>query len=103
MRSRFDAVTCSETCRQRLHRGGDLAYLADLTPKEQRIHRDLHAALDASREAEKKARAANLTVRGARQRARRAKIEGSICARLKLEELLEGLAAPNHSDAAAEG
>ena len=65
--------------------------------------RALHAALDASREAEKKARAANMKVRNARQRARRVKLEKSICARLKLEELLEMLAQPNHSDEATEG
>jgi hypothetical protein len=31
---RFDAVTCSSTCRQRLHRGGDAAFVADLPRAE---------------------------------------------------------------------
>jgi hypothetical protein len=32
---RFDALTCSSTCRQRLHRGGDGAFLAAL-PRDER-------------------------------------------------------------------
>jgi SLT domain-containing protein len=39
---RWDARTCSTTCRSRLHRGGDLAYLAGLTAKQQRLERIMH-------------------------------------------------------------
>jgi hypothetical protein len=39
-------VTCSSTCRQRLHRGRDLAYLnRGLTAKEQRQQRQWHDAV----------------------------------------------------------
>jgi hypothetical protein len=44
---RFDAKTCSSTCRQRLRRGGDLAYLAGLGKRQQRAERKLHEAWDA--------------------------------------------------------
>ena len=100
--SRFDAITCSSTCRQRLRRGNALAYLADLSPAEQRIHRDLHAALDASREAEKKAVAASKQVREARRQAKLVKIENSIRVQLKLDDLLKVVAQPNSSEEAAE-
>jgi hypothetical protein len=49
--SREDAVTCTSTCRQRLRKGQEFAYFEALTRKQQRIERDLHAALDAGREA----------------------------------------------------
>jgi hypothetical protein len=100
--SRFDAVTCSATCRQRLHRGGGLAYLADLPPEEQRLHRDLHNALDASREAEKKAIAARMQAHKACRKAKRVRIENSIRVRLKLDDLLKILVQPNSSDEVAE-
>jgi len=41
--SRYDAKTCTSTCRQRLHRGGDLAYLAALKSHERRAHRTYQA------------------------------------------------------------
>ena len=41
MPSRFDALTCSSTCRQRLHRGGDGAFLAELPRAEQALMRRL--------------------------------------------------------------
>ena len=100
--SRFDAITCSSTCRQRLRRGNALAYLADLSPEEQRIHRDLHAALDASREAVKKALAASKRVREVRRQANLVKIENSIRVQLKLEDLLTMLMQPNSSHEATD-
>jgi hypothetical protein len=100
--SRFDAVTCSATCRQRLHRGGDLAYLIDLPPEEQQLHRHLHSALDASREAEKKALAARMQARETCRKAKRVRMENSIRVRLKLDDLLKVLAQLNSSDEAAE-
>src|SRR6266852_9984338 len=42
---RIDAVTCSSTCRQRRHRGGDLAYLIGLSSREQRKQRQWHNAV----------------------------------------------------------
>jgi hypothetical protein len=43
---RFDAVTCSTTCRSRMRksRGQDLAYLDGLPPDQARARRMLHAA-----------------------------------------------------------
>ena len=43
---RFDAITCSSTCRQRLRRGQALAYLAGLSKAMQTAERKKHAALD---------------------------------------------------------
>jgi hypothetical protein len=43
---RFDAITCSSTCRQRLRRGGAFAYLDALPKQLQRSHREMHAAQD---------------------------------------------------------
>jgi hypothetical protein len=43
---RFDAITCTDTCRKRLQRGGAFAYLADLSPKERRAERKRHALRD---------------------------------------------------------
>jgi hypothetical protein len=51
--SRADAMTCTDTCRSRLRRGGDLAYLSGLSRREQRAHRKLHALSDAARAAHK--------------------------------------------------
>jgi hypothetical protein len=44
---RFDAKTCSSTCRQRLRRGGDLAYLSTLGKRQQRLQREVHETYDA--------------------------------------------------------
>ena len=48
---RFDAKTCSSTCRSRLRRGFDLAYLNDpsLGKRERRAGYELHAAYDAAK------------------------------------------------------
>jgi hypothetical protein len=43
---RFDAITCTDTCRKRLQRGGAFAYLADLSPMERRAERKRHALHD---------------------------------------------------------
>jgi hypothetical protein len=42
---RFDALTCSDPCRKRRSRGGDLAYLAAMTPELARARRFVHEAL----------------------------------------------------------
>src|ERR1700687_4227891 len=43
---RFDALTCSVTCRSRLHRHpeADLAYLGELPPDQARARRFVHEA-----------------------------------------------------------
>jgi hypothetical protein len=46
MPSRRDQITCTATCRQRLHRGGAFAYLAGLSPREQQRERRYHAELE---------------------------------------------------------
>jgi hypothetical protein len=43
---RFDALTCSTTCRIRKSRGLDLSYLAALPPDQARARRMLHYAID---------------------------------------------------------
>jgi hypothetical protein len=45
---RFDALTCTPTCAKRLQRGHALAYLSDLSKKQQKLARALHDADDAS-------------------------------------------------------
>jgi hypothetical protein len=45
---RFDALTCTPTCAKRLQRGHALAYLSDLSKKQQKLERALHDADDAS-------------------------------------------------------
>jgi hypothetical protein len=59
---RSDARTCSPKCRVALHRGKDLAYLADLPKREQRRDRQLHAEMDEAIAASKRVRAARLAV-----------------------------------------
>jgi hypothetical protein len=44
---RFDAITCSSTCRQRLRRGQAFTYLAGLSQREQAAERKRHATFDA--------------------------------------------------------
>jgi hypothetical protein len=44
--SRFDALTCSDGCRQDRHRGGDLRYIAGLDPVAARFARNVHDAID---------------------------------------------------------
>ena len=50
---RCDAITCTDTCRQRLKRGQALAYLAALSKSEQHIWRRYHKTRDASLAAQK--------------------------------------------------
>jgi hypothetical protein len=42
--ARFDALTCTDACRQRLCRGQDLAYLKDWPPDVARARRFVHEA-----------------------------------------------------------
>ena len=60
---RCDAITCTDTCRQRLKRGQAFAYLAGLSKAEQRAQRRYHEARDASIAAHKQAVAATRRVR----------------------------------------
>jgi uncharacterized protein YfaQ (DUF2300 family) len=43
--AQYHAKTCSSTCRQRLRRGGHLAYIADWPQARQQARRALHQAL----------------------------------------------------------
>jgi hypothetical protein len=43
--TRFDALTCTDACRQRLCRGQDLAYLKDWPPDLARARRFVHEAI----------------------------------------------------------
>jgi hypothetical protein len=64
--ARFDALTCTDTCRQRLRRGGELAYLAGLGKKQQRLERNLHDSYAKKRQSMAKTRSerADRTPRG---------------------------------------
>jgi hypothetical protein len=68
--TRFDAITCSSTCRQRLRRGQAFAYLANLSLSERRAERKWHRAHDARIAAEKRANAAQRELRDIRRRQR---------------------------------
>jgi hypothetical protein len=70
---RFDAKTCSSTCRSRLRRGGDLAYVKLLSKRDQRSARKMHAEWDA----EKAAHAVYISPEGrdARRKVREQKAE----------------------------
>jgi hypothetical protein len=70
---RFDAKTCSSTCRSRLRRGGDLAYVNLLSKRDQRSARRMHAEWDA----EKAAHAVYISPEGrdARRKVREQKAE----------------------------
>ena len=45
---RFDAVVCSDTCRKRLSRDGDLGYLTSLPADQARARRAIHDADDSA-------------------------------------------------------
>jgi len=60
---RWDARTCSSTCRQRLHRGKDLAYLAELGDDQKEADFRMHAAWSKAVAAGKEASAARKRVR----------------------------------------
>lgn len=68
---RCDAITCTDTCRQRLKRGQAFAYLAGLSKPEQRLARKWHAARDASIAAHKAAVAARRKSRDSKRAVRR--------------------------------
>jgi hypothetical protein len=70
--SRFDAKTCTTTCRRRLSRGGDMAYLKHLSKREQRLERkalEYKASVIASH------RESNADVRREREERRQKRIE----------------------------
>ena len=72
---RFDAKTCSSTCRQRLRRGGDLAYLAGLSKKQQRLERNVHDSYEALKVAHKEQVAATRDVRETKRKLRECKAD----------------------------
>jgi hypothetical protein len=67
---RFDAITCSSTCRQRLRRDQAFAYLADLPKGQQKKECARHEALD-KLIAEHRARMKVVRARRAENRAKR--------------------------------
>jgi hypothetical protein len=75
--ARFDAKTCTDTCRSRLRRGGDLAYLDDpaLSRKEKRAGRAMHAAYDDTKAAHRKLVEATRAARDERRKLREQKKE----------------------------
>ena len=73
--SRFDALTCSSTCRQRLRRGQDLAYLNGLPERQQQVEREMHAANDRLIAAHRNAVAAKQKVRDLKREDRQRRAE----------------------------
>jgi hypothetical protein len=67
--SRFDARTCTSTCRQRLRRGQEFAYLAGLTKRQQHAGRKMHAVYDELKAARKDHVAARRKAREAKREA----------------------------------
>jgi len=84
---RLDAVTCSSTCRQRRHRGGDLAYLAGLISWEQREQRQWHDAVAADIQTHKDEKAAMLKRREANRQRRQERLLIEALGRAELEKL----------------
>jgi hypothetical protein len=82
---RFDALTCTSTCRQRLRRGGDGEYLKALSGEDLEFAQEHHETVRAILPKLKQARA---NVREERD-ARREYLEALNCARFlaELEEL----------------
>jgi hypothetical protein len=72
---RFDAKTCTPTCRQRLRRGGDLGYLAGLGKRQQRAERKMHAAYDEAKATYRELVIANRAARAERRKLRQQKAE----------------------------
>jgi hypothetical protein len=74
--TRFDALTCTDACRQRLCRGQDLAYLKDWPPDVARARRFVHEAIRADIETRKVVAAMKRERRAAqKQHKRRARLE----------------------------
>lgn len=73
--SRADAITCTDTCRQRLRRGGAFAYLAGLSPALRRAHRKHHDANDAALAAHRTATAAWRKLRDLKRARRQARAD----------------------------
>ena len=74
--ARFDALTCTDACRQRLCRGQDLAYLKDWPPDVARARRFVHEAIVSDIETRKVVAAMKRELRAAqKQRKRRVQLE----------------------------
>ncbi len=88
---RNDALTCSSTCRQHRHRGGDLAYLArpGLTAKEKRERRKWHDAIAEDIRAQKIEKAAKLKRRELNRQRRQERRAIEALGRAELERLRE--------------
>ena len=88
---RFDAITCTSTCRQRFKRGYDLAYLDGLTKREQKAARAYHEATDAWIEAHRRhlaiVRANRAERRAKRQERQREQVLTEIYANITREQL----------------
>jgi hypothetical protein len=63
------------TCRQRLRRGQDLAYLNGLPERQQQVEREMHAANDRLIAAHRNAGAAKQKVRDLKREARQRRAE----------------------------
>jgi hypothetical protein len=92
---RADALTCTDTCRQRLRRGGEFAYFADLAPDLQQAERALHTKLDKERVVHKVLSAATKRARKAQQLAEGAK---PVCPSALIRAMIERY---GHKDVAA--
>jgi len=80
-------LTCSSRCRQRRHRGGDLAYLAGLISWEQREQRQWHDAVAADIQTHKDEKAAMLKRREANRQRRQERLLIEALGRAELEKL----------------
>ncbi len=79
--SRFDALTCTSTCRQRLRRGGEFAYFAGLSKRQQRLEREMHDAYGRHKAAHKEAVAATRAARDLNRKARHERLLAEIVGR----------------------
>jgi hypothetical protein len=69
--ARFDALTCTDACRQRLCRGQDLAYLRDWPPDVARARRFVHEAIVSDIETRKAVAAMKRERRAAQKQGKR--------------------------------
>src|ERR1700681_3291742 len=69
--TRFDALTCTSACRQRLCRGQDLAYLKDWPPDVARARRYVHEAIISDIETRKVVAAMKRERRAAQKQSKR--------------------------------
>jgi hypothetical protein len=97
--ARWDAVTCTDTCRQRLHRGGDLAYLADLPPKVRRAEQALQDALASSRAASREVSRTSRAARAAKRDLKLFKVKDKLRRTIEAEMQLKQIFDPVYQEA----